>query len=806
MPMLTSLAQDVRYAARMLARAPGFTLICVVTMALAIGANTAIFSVVNGVLLKALPYEEPERLVVLGHHTNGGEALDSTTPGNLYDWMKSATAFESIAGFASTERIVTWNGNAERIRGGLSVGSVFDVLGRQAIDGRTFSGAEDAPGAPPVVVLSTRLARRLFGEHGAVGRSLVINTVPHTVIGVMPPDFAFFDFDCEYWLPARFAAAFRDNRDQYFLVAIARLKQGTSIDQARAQLDTVMDAIRRDYPQFTQNATAAVAPMKEILLDGVENRLVILMGAVLFVLLIACANLGNLLLARASTRRREVAVRHALGARPGRIIRQMLTESVLLAAIGGVAGLALGAVLLRVLLTLLPENLPRLQGVELEATVLLFTAAIALVSGILFGMFPALQLAGGALVDAVREGSRGSGASGWVRTTLVISELALALMLLVGAGLLVRSFENLLNVAPGFRADRLLTFTASIPASAYARAEQRYTFFEQAATTLEALPGVHSVTLTTTLPVAGRGNGAWFNMLDRPWPASQTPPGVPNRVVRTNYFQAMGIPLVKGRYFTTEDGREGRHAVIISESVARRFWPNEDPIGRHIYMGTSDNRVVPDSEIVGVVADVKQTGLDEETPQAVYAPHALVPTITGFTFAMRTASEPAALASAVRATLHDIDPGVPIVRLQTMETILATSTAPARSSMVLVTLFAGVALTLAVIGVFGVLSYTVTQRTTELGIRMALGASPRSVKLLVLGQGLLPVVLGIAFGIGGALMLTRFMQAQLFGVTPTDPATFVAVSLLLAGIALLASYVPARRATKVDPVHVLRST
>jgi putative ABC transport system permease protein len=802
--MLASLTQDIRYAARMLRRTPGFTVVCIATMALATGANTAIFSVLNGVMLKALPFPDPQRIVVLGHHTNGGDSVDSTTPGNLYDFMARADAFESIAGFSPTERIITWNGNAERIRGGLSVGSIFEVLGRQAAAGRTFSAAEDTPGAQPVMVLSAGLATRLFGGGNAIGQALAVNGVPHTVIGIMPADFAFFDYDYEYWIPARFDVAFRSNRDQYFLAGLARLKPGVAETQAKAQLNTVMDAIRQQYPQFTQNATAAVAPMKDVLLDGVETRLLVLMGAVLFVLVIACANLGNLLLARAATRRREVAVRQALGARPGRLMRQLLTESVLLGILGGVAGLALGAALLRLLLAMLPENLPRLKGVELDAPVLLFTAGISLVAGVLFGLLPAVQLASRAPMDAVREGTRGSARSVRVRTALVISELALALMLLVGAGLLARSFGRLIDVPPGFRAERLLTFTASLPPAKYSTPAERSTFFEQAAERLEGLPGVISVTLTTTLPVAGRGNGAWFNMLDRPVPANETPPGVPNRTVRANYFQAIGIPVRKGRYFTKDDRLDGTRAVIISESVARRFWPNEDPIGRRIYMGAPDNRVVPDSEIVGVVADVKQTGLDEARPEAVYVPHGLVPSITSFTFAIRTSTDPTSLAPAARSVIQQMDPGVPLVRMQTMEAILARATAPARSSMVLVGSFAGIALALAIVGVFGVLSYTVTQRATEIGIRMALGASAGSVKLMVLRQGMVAVLAGVAVGFAGAVLLTRLMATLLFGVTPTDPATFAAVSFLLTGIAAGASYIPARRATRVDPVGVLR--
>lgn len=807
-PMFTSLTQDARHAARLLARSPGFTLVAVATIALAVGANTAIFGVVHGVLLKPLPFQDPDRVVVLGHlpRTGGsGQAtVDSTTPGNLYDWMAGATGFEAIAGFSPTERIVTVDGGAERIRGGLAVGALFEVLGRQPADGRALQLADDDPGAPPVVLLSTRLARRVYADQAAVGRALTINGTPHTVVGVMPADFAFFDYDYEYWVPARFDAAFRANRDQFFLAGIARLKPGVSGEQAAVQLNTVMDAIRRDWPQFTENAVAAVQPAKAALLDGVERRLVVLQVAAVCVLLIACANLGNLLLARASTRQREMAVRHALGAGHGRLVRQMLAESLVLATLGGTAGLAVGAALLRVLVAHLPESLPRLGGVGLDVTVLLFTAGLTLGAGLLFGLVPALQVAGTSPMGALRDGARVIGRGRHVRTGLVVSELALALMLLVGAGLLGRSFAALLQVPPGFAADRLLTFTASVPTTTYRTGAERTAFFERAATDIARLPGVDTVTFTTTLPVAGRGNGAWFNMIDRPVPADQTPPAVPNRFVRANYFEAIGIPLRRGRTFTDRDGGDGARVVVISESVARRFYADRDPIGRHIYMGAPDNRVVAESEIVGVVADVKQRGLDEERPEAVYVPHAAQPTLPGFTFAVRTAGDPALLGAAVRDVLRRLDPGVPVLRLQTMADLLAGASAPARSSTILVAIFAAVALALALVGVFGVLSYTVSQQTTEFGIRMALGASAQAVRRQVLWRGLQPVFGGVALGLAGALAAARFMRTLLFGVAPADPATLAAVVALLVATATLAAYIPARRATTVDPVQALR--
>ena len=800
--MGSTILQDLRYGARLLRRSPGFTAVCVATIALAIGANTAIFTVVHGIVLKALPFEDPERVVVLAHRTKGAAGLDATTPGNLDDWRQRATGFSAIAGFAQTERIVMVNGNAERLTGCLSVGSIFDVLGRQPAEGRTLTAADDEPGAAPVVVISTRLARRLFGTASPLGQSLTINNLPHAVVGVMPPDFAFFDYTDLYWIPARFDAAFRRNRDQYFLIGIARLAPGVDLAGAEAQLNTVMDGIRRDFPQFTANAVAAVAPAKEVLLDGVQRRLGVLMGAVVFVLLIACANLGNLLLARGTQRRREMAVRHALGAGYSRLVRQTIAESVLLALLGGVAGVGLAVALVRALTTLLPQDLPRLAGVSLDGPVLLFAAGVSVAAGLLFGAFPALQLVVRTPMEQLRSGTRGTTREGLARHGLVVSQLALALMLLAGAGLLTRSFAALLEVPPGFDATRLLTFTATLPETY--RGTAKAEFFERAAVELERLPGVRTVTHSTALPVAGRGYGAWFNLVARPWPADQTPPAVPYRSVRPNYFAAMGMRLLEGRSFAAADGRQGPAVVVISESVARRFFQDVNPLGQRIYMGAPDNRVVPDAEIIGVVADVKQRGLDEQQPEAVYAPPSVVPWASSVTYAVRTATPPELLVPAVRDVFRRLDPGVPLIRVETMDDIVRRSTAPARSSMLLVSLFAAVALVLSLVGVFGVLSYTVSQRTAEFGIRMALGASARDVERHVLGRGLRPVLAGIGIGLAGALLLARFMTTLLFGVTPTDPLTLGAVAGVMAVTAVAASYLPARRATRVDPVQVLR--
>jgi putative ABC transport system permease protein len=805
--MLSSVAQDVRFAARMLARTPGFTLVATVTIALAIGANTAIFSVVNAVLLKPLPYAAPERLVILGNHTDGGASLDSTTPGNFYDWQRGATGFESMAAFAYTERVLTWDGNADRVLGALSAGSVFDVLGRRAAVGRTFGAAEDRPGGERVVVLGHGLAVRLFGgPSSAVGKVFGLGGEPFTVIGVMPPDFRFPDYDAEFWVPARYDQAFRENRDQYSLQAVARLSPGTTLTQARAQLATVMDAIRREHPQFTANATAGAVPMKEWLVNGVRTRVVTVMGAVAFILLIACANLGNLLLARATTRRREMAVRHALGARPLRLARQLLTESVLLSALGGAAGLAVGAALLKILVAFMPDDMPRADGIAMDPAVLGFSVAVSLASGLAFGLFPALQLALRAPLEAVREGSRGSGRTGWVRSGLVTSEVALALVLLAGAGLLVRSFEKLVAVPHGFRSDGLLTFSVSVPATVYKEPAQRAAFFDAARARLGALPGVESVAMASTLPLDGPGSGAWFNRLDRPVPADQTPPAVRYRVVSPDYFRALGIPLLRGRELTEHDRLDGARAVVITESAARRFWPGGDPLGSHIFLGAPDNRLFPDAEVVGIVADVKQRGPGDARTEAVFVPHRMMPGCAGFSFALRTTGDPYGLAAAARAEVRGIDPDVPVTRMRTMDEVFARSVASPRSSAVLLALLAALAVTLAVIGVFGVLSYSVAQQTTELGIRLALGATARQVALLVLARGMRPVLLGVACGLAGALALGRFVESLLFGVAPGDPLTFAAVAGVLTVVAAVASYLPARAATRVDPALVLRQS
>jgi putative ABC transport system permease protein len=805
--MIADLWQDIRYAGRQLASQRGFTAVAVLTMALAVGANTAVFSIVYGVLFRPLPFPDSHRLVVLGHQSSDGRGMNTTSPGNFYDWQARTTAFEAMAAFAYTERVVSWGGGeVERMTGVLSAGSLFDVLRRPAAEGRTFTAADDDPGAAPVVVVSASLAERMFGSGAAVGRALEMGGLPVTVIGVMPKDFSFADQDAQYWMPARYDAGFRGNRDQFFLRGIARLRPGVSLDEGRSQLDTVMDAIRRDFPQHTGEATAAVAPLRSHIVEDARPRLLTLLGAVVAVLLIACANLANLLLARGAVRRRELAVRHALGASSLRLVRQLLVESLLVAALGGLAGIGLGAALLRVLVGWLPDDLPRADGIALDPTALAVTLGVCVGCALLFGLWPAWQQSADATVGATRDGTRGSARTHRMRTGLVVAEVALSLVLLVASGLLVRSFVNLMDVQPGFDSARLLTFSVSLPPAVYRTPAERLAYFTRTAESLRALPGVTDVVMSSTLPVAGRGVGAWFNMLDNPLPPDRTPPSIPYRVVSPNYFSALGIPVMRGRSLTADDSAGGPRAVVISESVARRFWPDGSALRRRIYLGAPENRLFPDAEVVGVVGDVKQTGLHETTSEAVYIPQRMMPFRTFTTFAVRTAVPPSSIASAVRAELGRVDPGIPMHNVRTMDEILAQSLAPARSSMYLVGLFGALAVVLAVVGVFGVLSYSVSQRRLEMAIRIALGASARSVMLLVLGQGMRQVGFGIALGLAGCVVLTRYLQELLFHVRPADPLTLVIVSMALGLVSAAAIAVPGRRAARVDPLEITRES
>jgi putative ABC transport system permease protein len=665
--------------------------------------------------------------------------------------------------------------------------------------GRALTPADEDLAAPDVTVLSYDAWQRLFAnDRGVIGRAVTLGNKTTTIVGVMPPGFTYPEASNDFWWPWRADAAFRANRDQYMISVVGRLHAGATIEQARTEMATVSARMKRDWPKYNQGNRIAVLPLQDTVVGDIRRQLLVLMGAVGFVLLIACANIGNLLLARASTRRREIAVRRALGAGRSRIVRQLLTESLLLGAAGGVVGLIAGKSLLALLLAAqVTTNLPRAHEIALDARVLVFTFAVSLGAGLLFGSIPAWQLTRGRSSDALREGTRGSGGNQLVRGALVVSELALAMILLTGAGLLLRSFALMARVNPGVETHNVLTF-------AIGRRKATPTFLPSALDALGALPGVKSVAATSQIPIAGRGIGAWFNRIDRPLPDNVQPTGEAYRVVTPSYFATVGIPLKLGRLPTDGDRREAP-AIVVNEALVRKYYAHENPLGKPVYLGAPDNRLFDSAPIVGIVGDTHDAGLDVDPLPTIYIPNGLMPTWPFFSFVIRTSGDPTTIVASARKIVHDLDPAVPIRRVRTLDDILSDAVAPARWSATLLGVFAGVALVMAILGVFGVLSYVVSQRTRELGIRIALGASTSAVRRLVVMRGLSLVAVGLALGVACALGLTRFMASQLYGVTPTDPTTLIGVAALLVSAALVATYVPARRATRVDPIVALRA-
>jgi putative ABC transport system permease protein len=649
------------------------------------------------------------------------------------------------------------------------------------------------------VILSYALWHQLFGDNRAVVDStIVLNGAERTVVGVMPPSFRFPDGDVQFWLPAQDALAYWTNRDQYQILSVGRLARGASIEQARAELETIASRLRADWPKYNSALRIEAIPLKDASVGAFRTRLWVLMGAVAFLLLITCANLGNLQLARASSRRREIAVRRAIGASRGRITRQLLTESLMLAVAGGMLGVAGGEVFLKLLLAAQTSiGLPRAQEIHLNGTVLLFTLAISLGAGLFFGMLPALDLTRERATAALREGARGSSARRWTRNSLVVAEVALAVVLLAGAGLLLRSFALLQDVSPGFTNTQLLTFTVSRP--------QRSPDFEtRAVERVQALPGVEQVALASQLPITGRGAGAWFNRLDKPLPDNVKPTGAAYRVVTPNYFEVIGLRLQRGRVFT-EDDRADRPVLVINRALADHYYPGEDPIGKEVYLGAPDNKFFDRGVIVGVVDNTLDAGLGAAAIPIAYMPKTLTPWWRSYSFIVRARGTPFALANPARAAIHAVDPSVPVRNMQLVSEVLNEAVAPARWSTTLLGVFAAIALLMAAVGVFGVLSFLVAQRTREIGIRIALGAAPGSVSGMVVRHGLGMVCTGIVLGSAGALALTRFMTSMLFGVAPTDAVTYAVVAGLLVSVGFVASYLPALRATRIDPLVAMRA-
>jgi predicted permease len=806
--LLADLLHDLRYAARMQRKNPAFTVIAVIALALGIGANTAIFSVVNTVLLRPLPYKDPERLVMLWEDaTKHGYPRDTPAAANYIDWRDQNQVFEGMAAITDDSFNLTGVGDPERLEGRRVSASLFPLLGVEPQIGRVFTAAEDQPGAQHVVLLSYGLWQRRFGgDPNIVGKPLTLNGETYVVVGVMPARFQFPSIDDEAWVPIAFTSQEAANRNTHYLEVVARLKPGVTLTQAQTEMSTIATRLQQQYPQSNADLGAAVQSLHEYMVGDIKPALLILLGAVGLVLLIACANVANLLLARAAVRQKEIAVRVALGAKRGRLIRQFLTESVLLSTLGGIVGLVIAYVGLILLKSFIPENVSQARDIAIDFKVLGFTLLVSVATGVIFGLAPAMQAVRFNQAETLKEGGRdaATGGSGKrLRSLLVMSEVAISLVLLIGAGLLINSFLRLRNVDPGFRPDNLLTMKIVLPQPKYEKHERRSAFYTDLVQRVQSLAGVRSAAVTTNLPLYRQGNSISVAIEGRPDP----PPGqeliVVTRIISPGYFNTMSIPLLKGRGLTDQDTSTSPNVVVISETMARRVWPGEDPIGKRISVGKVES---PEDwiQVIGVVKDVRQFELNADPKPQMYLSYRQAGFFGVEDLVVKTDVDPASMATTVRKAVWEIDKDQPVSNIRTMQEILAESIARQRFSMLLLAIFAGVALVLAGVGIYGVMSYSVAQRTHEIGIRMALGAQTGAVLKLAVGYGMKLVIVGIVIGLVAAFALTRVMATLLFGVTATDPATFTLISLLLVAVAALASYIPARRATRVNPIIALR--
>jgi putative ABC transport system permease protein len=806
--MMGTLLQDLRYAIRMLVKSPGFTMVAVLTLALGIGANTTIFSVVDAVLLKRLPYPDPSRLMVLNEATlNEGD--ESVSWPDFLDWRAQNSSFEDMAGARQDHSILTGAGTPDQVTTGWVSASLFPLLGARTVMGRTFGTSEDTANTSPTVVLSYLYWRSHFrGDAGILGKTMTLDGKSATVVGVLAPDFKFFSHQTDLYMPIGLKGSDPDwvNRGNHpGLRVLARLKPGISREAALADMDTVTARLDAQYPVTNSGQRTTMMSLYESRFGPVRESLWILLAAVGFVLLIACANVANLLLARAATRRKEFAIRTAIGAGRARLVRQLLTESVLLSITGGALGLAIATWSIGFLINLAPQNIPRLSDTRIDAGVFAFTFGVALLTGILFGLAPALQTSRIDLAEGLNESGRGTTAGRSrqkLRTGLLISEVALAAVTVIGSGLLVRSLIKALDVNPGFRADHVLALDVSLPEFKYKTDAQRTAFFTQTLDRVRALPDVQAASDVFCPPLSGTCWGSIFIFDDRPVPPQSELPHATFNIAHYDYFRSMQIPLVAGRLFTPAD-TDGKHPVIlINETMAKLWWAGQNPLGKRIKQGFPQDKT-PFREIVGVVGDLKQDGPDQPENPEVFEPQGESAPWTA-TLVVRTAADPASLAASVEGAIHAVDPDQPVSHVQPMAQYLDESLASRKFSATLLSLFGALAMALAAIGIYGVMAYSVTQRTHEIGIRMALGASPLNVLKMIVRAGLGPSIAGIGIGLIGSLVFSRWMKSLLFGVSPADPVTLLGVSVLLVGVVLLACYVPARRATHVDPLVALR--
>ena len=798
--------RDLRHAVRLLGRAPGFTAVAVTALAIGIGANTAIFSVINTLLIQPLPYPDADRLAIVWEHNIPRDNRSNVvSPGNFIHWREMNRSFEALAATSFTFKMtLAGYGDPQEFPARVTTAELFPILGVQPLVGRTFTAEEDRPQSR-VAVISERMWRQVFNaDRSILDRSVTLNGLPNTILGVLPATFSFLDSSVDIWIPVGFPPEARTTRGRGITV-VGRLKQGVTAATAHEDMVRVHAELTRMFPNFNTGWTARVIPLREQLTGEVRPALFVLLGAVAFVLLIACANVANLLLARATARQRELAVRAALGAGRGRLIRQMLGESLVLAAAGGAAGLLLAVWAVRVLRVAAADRLPipRFEAVTIDGWVLAFTALATIVSGVFFGLVPALSASRSDLHESLKEGGRtGSAARGArARSSFVVIEVAVALVLLVGAGLLIRSFAHLLSLDPGFNAERIATMRISLPGSRYPEPALRVQFFQRLFERVDALPGLNAAGAISWLPLAGPGSATRFAIVGKPPAPSGLEPVCDVRIIVNDYFEALQMPLVRGRFFDARDGGATSNRVVINETMARQYFPGEDPIGKRLKVNFG---VEGDDEIIGIVGDVRHTSLEREPRATVYWPYERVSS-NSMTLAVKAARDTDPLVGGVIAAVRALDPQLAVGDIRSMEDVVSRSVAQREFVMTLLTIFAGAALLLAAVGIYGVIAYSVTQRTQEIGIRMALGAQRSQVLRMVMTHAVKLAAIGITLGSIGALALTRLMEDLLFATRPYDPLTFGAVAAVLAAIALAASYLPGLRATRVDPVIALRS-